>query len=58
MVTLHWDWVCDLLSTSGLFWLHACTLRNLDAVNAAGPDTNPVARPGAVRSERQSEAVQ
>jgi hypothetical protein len=36
MVTLHWDWVCDLLSASGLCWLRACTLRNLDAVNAAG----------------------
>jgi hypothetical protein len=41
LVTLHWDWVCDLLSASGLFWLHASTLRNLDAVNGAGPDADP-----------------
>jgi hypothetical protein len=53
-VTLHWDWVCDLLSASGLLWLRACTLRNLDAVNAGGRDGNLAARPGAARVGRQT----
>jgi hypothetical protein len=34
MVAMHWDWVCDRLSPRSLFWLEACTQRNLDAVNA------------------------
>jgi hypothetical protein len=33
VVSLHWDWVCDRLSPSGLGWLMACTRKNLDAVN-------------------------
>lgn len=34
IVSLHWDWVCDRLSPSGLRWLQYCTRRNLDTVNA------------------------
>ena len=33
-VSLHWDWVCDRLSSGALRWLRACTRRNLDAVNS------------------------
>lgn len=33
-VSLHWDWVCDVLSPAALAWLRTCTRRNLDAVNA------------------------
>jgi hypothetical protein len=33
VVSLHWDWVCDRLSTSALAWLAYCSKRNLDAVN-------------------------
>ncbi len=39
-VSLHWDWVCDRLSSVNLAWLQYCTMRNLDAVNslaAPGP---------------------
>lgn len=38
-VSLHWDWVCDVLSPAALWWLRATTRRNLGAVNA-------LARPG------------
>jgi Family of unknown function (DUF6390) len=34
VVSLHWDWVCDRLSTSSLRWVRYCTARNLAAVNA------------------------
>jgi Family of unknown function (DUF6390) len=34
VVALHWDWVCDRLSTTTLRWLRYCTARNLTAVNA------------------------
>ncbi len=34
VVALHWDWICDRLSSSSLAWLRACTHRNLTAVNA------------------------
>jgi hypothetical protein len=34
VVSLHWDWVCDRLSPTGLGWLRYCTLRNLAAVNS------------------------
>ena len=34
IVSLHWDWVCDRLSTTGARWLIACTRRNLRAVNS------------------------
>ena len=34
VVSLHWDWVCDRLTSRSLAWLRACTRRNLDAVNA------------------------
>jgi hypothetical protein len=37
MVALHWDWVCDRLTDGQLWWLQACTQRNLDAVNAHEP---------------------
>ncbi len=33
VVSLHWDWVCDRLSTSARNWLAYCLKRNLDAVN-------------------------
>jgi Family of unknown function (DUF6390) len=33
-VSLHWDWVCDRLSPTGLGWLQRCTAMNLAAVNA------------------------
>jgi hypothetical protein len=33
-VSLHWDWVCDLLSSAALIWLRRCTATNLAAVNA------------------------
>ncbi len=39
-VSLHWDWVCDRLSSTALEWLRHCTRLNLDAVNslaAPGP---------------------
>jgi hypothetical protein len=39
VVSLHWDWVCDRLSTTALGWLRYCTERNLATVNA-------LARPG------------
>ncbi len=38
-VALHWDWVCDRLTTRQERWLRYCTQRNLDAVNS-------LARPG------------
>ena len=34
VVSLHWDWVCDRLSPTGLGWLRSCTGRNLTAVNS------------------------
>ena len=34
VVSLHWDWVCDRLSASGLGWLRYSTGRNLAAVNS------------------------
>ncbi len=34
VVSLHWDWVCDKLTSHSLAWLRACTRQNLDAVNA------------------------
>ena len=34
VVSLHWDWVCDKLTSQSLAWLRACTRENLDAVNA------------------------
>jgi len=42
MVSLHWDWVCDRLSTRALSWLRWATATNLSAVNALatpGPAT-------------------
>jgi hypothetical protein len=39
-VSLHWDWVCERLTSRTEGWLRACTRRNLDAVNglpAPGP---------------------
>jgi len=33
-VSLHWDWVCDLLSPAALARLRRCTATNLAAVNA------------------------
>ena len=32
-VSLHWDWVCDRLSSNSLRWLRASTRHNLNAVN-------------------------
>ena len=32
-VSLHWDWVCDRLSSNSLGWLRASTRHNLNAVN-------------------------
>jgi len=34
LVSMHWDWICDRLSTRGLRWLSYCTDRNLRAVNS------------------------
>ena len=34
VVSLHWDWVCDCLSSVDRAWLQFCTRRNLAAVNA------------------------
>jgi hypothetical protein len=45
-VSLHWDWVCDRLSDRQARALHACTLRNLAAVNAS-PAPGPAAVCGA-----------
>jgi hypothetical protein len=39
VVSMHWDWICDRLSSASLAWLRACTRHNLAAVNA-------LARPG------------
>lgn len=33
-VSLHWDWVCDVLSPRSQSWLAHSTRRNLDAVNS------------------------
>jgi len=41
-VSLHWDWVCDRLSDHQTRALHACTVRNLAAVNAL-PEPGPAA---------------
>ena len=38
-VSLHWDWVCDRLTSTACNWLRFCTERNLNAVNS-------LARPG------------
>ncbi len=40
VVSLHWDWVCDRLSPTGLGWLRYCTERNLAAVNSL-PEPGP-----------------
>jgi len=34
MVSLHWDWVCDQLSSRAMVWLRWSTATNLAAVNA------------------------
>ena len=33
-VSLHWDWVCERLTPTGLAALRSCTARNLEAVNS------------------------
>ena len=40
VVSLHWDWVCDRLSPTGLGWLRYSTGRNLAAVNSL-PEPGP-----------------
>ena len=44
LVSMHWDWVCDRLTTREVRWLAYCTDRNLRAVNAA-----PTPGPAVVR---------
>lgn len=34
LVTMHWDWVCDRVTLSSLWWLWQCTQRNLAVVNS------------------------
>ena len=34
VVSLHWDWVCERLTSATLRWLRYCTWRNLEIVNA------------------------
>jgi hypothetical protein len=41
-VSLHWDWVCDVLSAAALARLQRCTATNLAAVNAL-PTPGPAA---------------
>lgn len=45
-VSLHWDWVCDVLSPGRLAWLQRCTAVNLAAVNAL-PEPGPAVVCGA-----------
>ncbi|MGA2837093.1 MAG: DUF6390 family protein [Acidimicrobiales bacterium] len=45
-VSLHWDWVCDVLPPGRLAWLQRCTAVNLAAVNAL-PEPGPAVVCGA-----------
>ncbi len=46
LVALHWNWVCDRLSSEALSRLSECTMRNLEAVNSGRPPVAAAGLPG------------